>query len=494
MSAKRKVLENSFLYTFSQMLVKAMGFLLLPLYTLYLSPEDYGIVNLANSFLQVSIFIVAFSLNSGIVRFYVDYKENPNKLRRFLGTVILFVSIASIIFTLLGFGFNNLLISLFFKDISFFPYVFIVLLTISFLTIHDIHQKIIQAMQQGRKLTLINLSVFFLKVILNVIFIVILKLGAVGMLLAQLIVHIGYIFFMVYDLKKNRLFSFCIDLRMLWDALKYSIPLLPHNLSTRIASFASRVFMNIGHSIATVGLYSISFQFGTVIDTVQSSVNRAFRPWFFEMMKNEDEESKKEVLTLSSLLLTLYSFVYVVIGLFSQEAILIMTTKNYVMAWTAVPILVIAFSVKSIYYFYVNILFYYKTAARRIFISTLAGSFSDIILAFLLIPILGMYGAALAFLLAKLIVVTIVIFMARKYNNIGYRLKTMIKIIFPSIIFMMIGLFFSYTKYMTVFSWYNLFYKIFILSMYILFIYITNKQTINQFISTWKYKEIFKHN
>src|SRR5699024_5054858 len=129
----------------------------------------------------------------------------------------------------------------------------------------------------------------------------------------------------------------------------YSIPLLPHNLSTRIASFASRVFMNIGHSIATVGLYSISFQFGTVIDTVQSSVNRAFRPWFFEMMKNEDEESKKEVLTLSSLLLTLYSFVYVVIGLFSQEAILIMTTKNYVMAWTAVPILVIAFSVKSIY-------------------------------------------------------------------------------------------------------------------------------------------------
>src|SRR5699024_4663751 len=185
--------------------------------------------------------------------------------------------------TLLGFGFNNLLISLFFKDISFFPYVFIVLLTISFLTIHDIHQKIIQAMQQGRKLTLINLSVFFLKVILNVIFIVILKLGAVGMLLAQLIVHIGYIFFMVYDLKKNRLFSFCIDLRMLWDALKYSIPLLPHNLSTRIASFASRVFMNIGHSIATVGLYSISFQFGTVIDTVQSSVNRAFRPWFFEM-------------------------------------------------------------------------------------------------------------------------------------------------------------------------------------------------------------------
>ena len=50
MSAKSKVLENSFLYTFSSLLAKAVGFLLLPVYTLFLTPEDYGITNLVNSF------------------------------------------------------------------------------------------------------------------------------------------------------------------------------------------------------------------------------------------------------------------------------------------------------------------------------------------------------------------------------------------------------------------------------------------------------------
>src|SRR5699024_5717105 len=92
-------------------------------------------------------------------------------------------------------------------------------------------------------------------------------------------------------------------------------------------------------------------RFGQLIDTVQSSVNKAFRPWFFEMMEKGVKDSKKQIVDLSTLLLTLYSLVYMVIGLFSQEAILIMTSKKYVMAWTVIPILVVGYSVKSIYYF-----------------------------------------------------------------------------------------------------------------------------------------------
>src|SRR5690625_1802298 len=189
MSAKARVLENSFLYTFSSLLIKAMGFFLLPLYTAFLTPEDYGITNLATSFLSVTTFIVAFSLNSGIVRFYVEYKEDQNKLQRFIGTVIIFVIISSITFALLAIIFNKVLISLFFENIPFFPIILIVLVTLTFITLHNIHQNILQAVQKGKKLTLINLVVFSIIVFLNIVFIVILKLGATGMLLSQLVVY-----------------------------------------------------------------------------------------------------------------------------------------------------------------------------------------------------------------------------------------------------------------------------------------------------------------
>src|SRR5699024_12790255 len=118
---------------------------------------------------------------------------------------------------------------------------------------------------------LVNLSVVFLIAAFNFVFIVVFKLGATGMLLAKLIVHVAYMFYVIYDLKKHRLFMFAFDIKILWNALKYSVPLMPHNLSTRIASFASRVFLNIGGTATVVGLYSVGLRFVQLIDIVQFS-------------------------------------------------------------------------------------------------------------------------------------------------------------------------------------------------------------------------------
>ena len=490
MSDKGKVLKNSFLYTFSSLLVKAIGFILLPVYTLYLTPEDYGITNLINSFTNVATFIVAFSLYSAVIRFYADYKDDNEKLKRFHGTVVVFVSISGIIFVSLGFILHKLLISWFFEGIAFYPIIVIALLTISFVCLHNIHQNIMQGMQQGKKLTIINLLVFGLQVCLNLLFIGVFKLGAVGVLLAALIINIGYFIYMLFDLQRNNLVTLCLDMKILREALKYSVPLMPHSLSTNIASFVSRVFINNSGSLASVGLYSVASQFSVIIDTVQASVNKAFAPWFYDVMSKNDGERKGEAVSLSRFLLILYSLLYMGIGLFSQEAIILLTNERYIMAWTAIPILVIAFSVKSIYYFYVNVLFYYKDAARKIFIATITGSFADITLALGLVPHYGMYGAAVAFLIAKIIVVTIVIVMSKKYDDIGYKVKGMLKIVVPSLLFMGVGLYLSYTKYMTVFSWINLFYKFGILLAYLVFIYLTNRKMINTIIKSGKIQQI----
>lgn len=492
MSAKNKVLGNSFLYTFSALLVKAIGFLLLPVYTLFLTPQDYGITNLVNSFTQVATFIIAFSLYSAIIRFYVDYKNDREKLKRFYGTIITFIVISGIVFVSLGLIFNRVLISWFFEGVSFYPVILIAIFTLVFGCLHTLHQNILQGMQQGKKLTIINLLVFAVQVGLNLFFIGVLKLGATGVLLAALIINVCYFIYMIIDLKKNDLISFCIDMKILREALKYSVPIMPHNLSTKIANFASRVFINKSGALALVGLYSIASQFGILIDIIQSSVNQAFAPWFYEMMDIDNKGNKKDIVKFSSFLLILYSLLYMGIGLFSQEAIILMTNERYIMAWTVIPILVVAFSVKSIYYFYINILFYYKDAAKKIFIATVTGSFSDIMIAFVLVPKYGMYGAACSFLIAKIIVVTIVVMISKKYDDIGYKITGMLRIIIPSLLFMGVGLYFSYTKYMTVFSAVNLLYKFGVLVAYLIFVYLTNRKMINRIIKSGKIQQILK--
>jgi len=492
MTAKDKVIENSFLYTFSTLLVKAVSFLLLPVYTMFLAPADYGITNLAYGFLDVATYIVSFSIYSAIIRFHADYKEDTEKLKRFYGTGVTFLSLSGAVFLALGIIFRKLVISWFFQGVAFYPAVLLVLLTLTFYSLHFLHQSILQGIQQGRKLTKINLVVFAIQVGLNLLLIGFFRLGAAGVLLASFLLNLGYTVFMMYDLRRTGLITFCIDGAILRETLAYSIPLIPHNISTNIASFASRIFINNSGSLASVGLYGVASQFGMLIDTVQSSVNLAFAPWFYEMMKKEDGESISDVVSLSRFLLICYSLMYMLIGLFSQEMIMLMTSSRYIMAWTAIPILVVAFSVKSIYYFYVNVLMYYKDAARKIFIATILGSFADIMIAFALVPYYGMYGAAVSFLTAKVIVVAIVVLMSRKYKDIGYRVRDMLKTLLPSLAFMGAGLFFSYTRYLTVFSWLNLLYKFAVLSAYLIFIYLTNREIIDRMLKSGRFQQILR--
>lgn len=476
MESRKKVFENSFLYIFSSLLVKAINFLLLPLYTYFLTPEDYGITNMVTSFSNVAIYIVAFSLYSAIIRFYVDYKDDRDKLKRFFGTVLVFVFFSGIIFFIIIFISRYFVIKTFFKGISYIPFILIATLTLIFLTLHHVHQNILKGMQKGKKLVLINLIVFFTTVSFNLLFIIAFKLGALGILLSTLIVNILYFIFLLVDLHNNDLFKLCLDFKLLKGALKYSIPIIPHDTSTQIAQFASKVFINKEDSLGNVGIYGVSNHFGSVIDLIQASFNHAFQPWFFENMLEKSKKNRQNIISLSSFLIIIYSFVYIGIGLFSQEFIILLLPKSYALAWTVIPIFVVGFSIKSIYYFYVNILYYYKKAVKVLFIATISGSLLDIILAFYLVPRYGMYGAAIAFVCAKIIVSSIVVILSKRFDDIGYRVLSMLKIIMPSLIFMGLGLYFSYTKYLTAFSWRVLIYKILMCVIYIIFIYFTNKK------------------
>ncbi|MFA5450397.1 MAG: oligosaccharide flippase family protein [Dehalococcoidales bacterium] len=488
----KKVLENSILYTFSSLLVKAINFLLLPIYTIYLTPTDYGIINLISGFTSVLSIIIMFSLHAAIVRFYVEFKSDREKLKRFHGTVIVFVFISGCTFVLLMLTFRNYVTELLFAGIPFYPYVAIALAGVVFSNIHTIHQYILRGMQSGKKLTAINLFVFTCNAALTIVLIGVFRLGVVGVLSATLAVNFLYSGYALLDLKRNNLICVCFDTTLIIEMLKYSIPIMPHNLSTNIASFASRLFINKSASLVVVGLYSVAMQFGTIVDTIQGAVSEAYTPWFYNMLEQEGQTDRKIITVVSKYLLILYSFVYLGIGLFSQEVLFLMTTESFHRAWTVIPILVVAYSVKSIYYFYINILFYHKQAANKIFISTITGSLADIILASVLVKSYGMYGAAVAFLIAKIIVVAIVVIMSGFYDDVGFRIRDMLKVIIPSHLFMMLGLYLSYTKYIDSFSFLNFLYKILILILYAVYIYLKNHKELKLIIEQEQLHVIFK--
>lgn len=87
-----KNLAKHFLnYSFAQILTKAMGFLLIPLYTRYLLPADYGIVSTLAAITGILVVFYEMGQRNSWIRFYYDYHGDKKELKEYFGTILICV-------------------------------------------------------------------------------------------------------------------------------------------------------------------------------------------------------------------------------------------------------------------------------------------------------------------------------------------------------------------------------------------------------------------
>ena len=481
-TSSSKVLINSIIYSGSGLLLKCFSFFMLPLYTAYLTTEDYGITSVISSFTSTASFIVAFSLFSAVMRFYVDIKDDPEKLRRFYGTIVTFVFLSSSVFGIILTLFRNLVSKYLFSGIDYYPLIFVCLISLVFSCQHTIFDNILRSQQKAMKSSICSIAYFLLTLVLNVFFVVGLKLGALGTLLASLIGYLVYTLYFVVEMSINHTIKFCLDLKLLKAALKYSIPIMPHNLSTQIALFVSKLLISGSRSLSGLGVYTVATQFGNIADTIQSYVDSAYGPWLYEKLHNKEADFRKTICENVNLLISVIGLFFLGISLFAQDYIVLFVDKAYVGAWVYVPLIVTVFSIKTAYYFYVEVLFFFKEASRKLFWATLASSFVNIFLSYFLIPIWGVYGSILADAVSMLIRVFIIIAISKRYEDVGLKIRSFVKNFFIVEGFIILGLLLSIIKYQTTFSILNFGYKILITLLYLAVSFLLNKQAVMGYV------------
>lgn len=487
-SSGKKVFLNSIIYSASGLLLKCFSFFLLPLYTIYLSTEDYGINSVATSFISTMSFIVAFSLFSAVMRFYVDLKEDPEKLKRFYGSISIFVLLSGVVFVILLSAFRGLLSKYVFSGIDYYPIILVCLISLIFSCQHTIFDNILRSQQRALKSSIFSIAYFFISVILNIIFVVCLRMGALGTLLASLIGYIAYTVYFWIEMSVNKTIRFCLDFSLLKDALKYSVPIMPHNLSTQIALLISKVLIGGSSSLGVLGVYSVAAQFGNIADTVQCYVDSAYGPWLYEKLKFKDQAYKQTIRKTVGLLTAVIGLFFVGIALFAQDYILLFVEKSYSNAWKYVPWIVLVFAIKTIYYFYVEVLFFYKKASRKLFVATLSSSLINIALSAFLIPLAGVYGSIAADAVSMLIRVGIVVIFSKQFDDVGLRVRDFIMNFVTIAIFIFAGLLLSYVKYGNEFSILNFTYKIGIVLLYLGVIYVRYRKEVSVFLKKIKNK------
>lgn len=487
-TSNSKVVINSVIYTVCGLLQKGISLILLPLYTAYLTPNDNGITNLTGSFVTAMAFVVAFSLYSAVLRFYVDLKDDPEKLKRFYGTVVTFVFLSGIAFLLISVLAQGLLEKYVFSGIPFYPFILVCILQLIFTCQHNLHTHILKSQQRAGKISILSIIYFLFTVALNILFVVYFEMGALGILLASFISAALYTVYFVFDMIRTKEIKFCLDLSLLKSALKYSIPIMPHNLSTQLATLISNALIGGTASLSALGIYGVAIQFGSVADMIQVYVNNAYTPWLYEKLHARETDFKKSIRNTSNMLCSAIGLFFIGIALFAKDFIVLFVDEKYVTAWPYVIFIVLVYAIKTCYYFFVSILFYYKKASRLLFISTLTSSILNLILAAILIPKFGVYGSIGADSIAMLLRVAIIIFISKKFDDIGLKVRDFIKNFIFVTVFVLLGHIFSFTKFATTFNIYDFIYRIVVVLVYIAICYFMHKDTINGFLQSLKNK------
>lgn len=483
------IYKNSLLYTIGNLLLKAFSFFLIPLYTTFLTTDDYGITNLVTGFTGVVSCIITLSFQYAVIRFYADVKDDKQKSARLFGTVISFILCYGAIICLILIFSQGIWSPILFEDIPFIPIGLMAILNSLVVGLYAVYQDILKGMQDAKRSVNLSFVFFFLLLLSNLLTIAYFKLGALGMVLSSFVVHTVMTIFMIFDLNHRKLLIFCIDRKLIKALFVYSLPLVPHTMAYKLSQYATKLIINSKLSLSTLGLYGLSSQFGNISDIIQNSFQNAFQPWMFGILNDKKENASAQIRSVTYSILWGMGVLYLLIGLFCKEAIILMSSSSYHTAWRYVPPIIFAVAIKSPLYFYYNYLYYYKDKTKYIFSTTLFGCVVNVFFTFLMVPLWGIYGSIGADIIALICRLLLVYKIVNPIMRGTYSFWKLHLICLVPILFMIIALVPSYMSDSNEWLGIGFFvYKLVVLLLYVLFVLYTNKGIANQLKKIIAYK------
>lgn len=405
-----KITKNTAIYTIGSILPKAAGLILLPLYTKYLSPEQYGV--LSSMWVLESILMVFFSLSFGssIFRLYWDYKTEEER-KKFLGTMFMSMSGMGLVCAILLFAFQNFIDGIY-SGISFYPYFLYSIITVFISNLFDLPQKVLMLKDRALHYVMLSVGFFTINSSLIIYFVIYKEQGAAGYMLSTLITTILFLPFYLYITFKNVTLHFSsADFKSM---LFFSLPILPTLLSSWVLDLSDRIFIEKYFSLTEVGIYSLAYKISGIVLIISGGFNLAFRPAFFKLSNSENQvEAQDMIYKFNNAFLLVLLIFFFLLCFFTKEIILLFFDAAYSTAYLYVPIICFSYFLSVIG----GVIARYFEQSKKMKINMyiyIAGALLNIVFNFILIPHMGAYGAAFSTVLSMLFVVSISYYYSKK--------------------------------------------------------------------------------
>jgi O-antigen/teichoic acid export membrane protein len=388
----RRLGVNSSVYFFATIITQALQFFLVPLYTRYLSPGDYGVLTVAGTTIALTTLLLGAFLAGAVGRGYFNAKSK-DELRRLVGTVtvLLLLPVPLLIgLDLLGLH-GHLEI---FAAVPYRPYLRMSLWTGFLSAFVTIITAVYTAAQQPVRATVLTTLSTILIIVLSLVLVVGLRRGAAGNLEAQLIASALVALVSITLLVRRSRLSFSRGVAK--EALTYSLPFIPHLVANWAINLSDRYLLQSRVSLSELGFYSLACQLGAVAMSAIGAVNNALGPLLLQQLQ---EQRQGHVRLLGTYGLLVMTFCCLGTAMLGGEAIRLLTPTTFHSAASLVPWIAGAYQCQAVYFVWSTGTWHsMRTAAVPI--CTLAAAVTNIGLNLVFVPRYGILAAAVTTLIA----------------------------------------------------------------------------------------------
>jgi O-antigen/teichoic acid export membrane protein len=419
----KKIVKHTTIYGLGSILSKAVGFLLIPLYTHYLTPRDYGVLELLDLTVSVAAIFVGLGIAASIFRFYYHYETASDK-NEVVSTALIFVVIIASVVVAFAIGSASSISALVFKSSEFLQYFVWMFVSFLFSTIASVPETYIIAQQRSALFMSITIGTLIVNLSLNIFVVAFLKMGVMGIVYVSAFVRaLNACLLLLLTVPRVGL-SFSVP--KLREMLKYGLPLLPANVGLFVITFADRFFLSQLCSLSTVGIYALGYKFGFMISILLvQPFNRIWQVQRFELAQKDDAPR------ILGNMFTYFSFVviFAVLGLsvFIKDVVKIIAAPEFWSAYKVVFFIAMSCFFSGAYnFFQTGILL--KKETKYVGYSVAIAGLLNMVMNYVLIKALGFIGAAISALITNMIMAGFVYVYSQKLFRITYEFFRIFKL------------------------------------------------------------------
>jgi O-antigen/teichoic acid export membrane protein len=419
----RRLATTGAAYTAASILSKVIAVALLPLYTRYLTPADYGAAEVMFAAIVSASIVVRFGLIEAVLRFYYKDDEDPDRVvaSSFAG-LFWFATLGALIALPFAAPISEALLDRPAPDLAR-----ISIGGLWVLTMFEFMLTLFRLEERARAFFVTTIVNVLVTIGLTVVLVVGAGEGARGLLVGSY--ASGAVFVLGLIVLQRRRLSLFFDRALLRRLLRFGLPTMPAEASLYLLNFVDRIIIVRSAGLAEAGLYSLAVKFAQAVNVLVRGFQLAWPPLAYSI--RDDDEARRAYATVVTLFVAGCAFVVTGIWLFARWIVRALAAPEFFSSYEAVGLIATAVTLYALYMVLVVILG--RTGRTEFnFPAAIAALITNVVLNLLLVPPLGIVGAGLALVASYLVVLTLMYVFTQRLFPVPYQWGRLARIVLIS--------------------------------------------------------------